>query len=163
LSPLRRRQVRRLRAQQEAGRRGPETHVPACGQPALPSSAQRRGTGTELAAAGRPASLHRSPGCRGRPGKWLNVSNSSLSTGTALLVLLGFDWGGSLLDSAAAIVPSILAACRDLGLPAPPESRAPHVIGLGLGDALRHAVPKLPESDYPRMVERYRHHYLSRD
>ena len=77
--------------------------------------------------------------------------------------LIVFDWDGTLLDSAAAIVSSILAACRDLGLPEPPESRARHVIGLGLGDALRHAVPELPESDYPRMVERYRHHYLSRD
>lgn len=77
--------------------------------------------------------------------------------------LIVFDWDGTLLDSAAAIVSSIQAACRDLGLPEPSPSRARHVIGLGLGDALRHAVPALPERDYPRMVERYRHHYLSRD
>lgn len=77
--------------------------------------------------------------------------------------LIVFDWDGTLLDSAAAIVSSIQAACRDLGLPEPSPSRARHVIGLGLGDALRHAVPALPEHDYPRMVERYRHHYLSRD
>ncbi|THF60871.1 HAD-IA family hydrolase [Pseudothauera rhizosphaerae] len=77
--------------------------------------------------------------------------------------LIVFDWDGTLLDSAGAIVAAILAACRDLGLPEPPESRARHVIGLGLADALRHAVPELPESDYPRMVERYRHHYLARD
>lgn len=77
--------------------------------------------------------------------------------------LIVFDWDGTLMDSAAAIVFAILAACRDLGLPEPPESRARHVIGLGLVDALRHAVPELAETDYPRMVERYRHHYLSRD
>lgn len=77
--------------------------------------------------------------------------------------LIVFDWDGTLLDSAAAIVSSIQAACRDLGLPEPSPSRARHVIGLGLGDALRHAVPALPKRDYPRMVERYRHHYLSRD
>lgn len=77
--------------------------------------------------------------------------------------LLVFDWDGTLLDSAGAIVSAIKAACRDLDLPEPPDERARHVIGLGLGDALRHAVPELPERRYPQMVERYRHHYLSRD
>lgn len=77
--------------------------------------------------------------------------------------LVVFDWDGTVLDSAAAIVRSIFAACRDLGLPEPAEERARYVIGLGLGDALRHAVPDLPEHDYPRMVERYRHHYLASD
>lgn len=77
--------------------------------------------------------------------------------------LIVFDWDGTLMDSAAAIVNAILAASRDLNLPEPPEARARHVIGLGLADALRHAVPELPERDYPRMVERYRHHYLSKD
>lgn len=77
--------------------------------------------------------------------------------------LIVFDWDGTLMDSAAAIVQAIVLAARDLGLEAPPEARARHVIGLGLSDALRQAVPDLPESEYPRMVERYRHHYLSRD
>lgn len=77
--------------------------------------------------------------------------------------LIVFDWDGTLMDSAAAIVRSILAACRDLGLPEPPEERARHVIGLGLADALHHAVPELPAERYPQMVERYRYHYLSRD
>ncbi len=77
--------------------------------------------------------------------------------------LLVFDWDGTLMDSAAAIVAAIQAACRDLGVEAPPDERARHVIGLGLGDALRHAVPNLPEARYPQMVERYRYHYLSRD
>jgi len=77
--------------------------------------------------------------------------------------LLVFDWDGTLMDSAAAIVAAIQAAAGDLGIEPPPDARARHVIGLGLGDALRHAVPDLPEDDYPRMIERYRHHYLSRD
>jgi phosphoglycolate phosphatase len=67
------------------------------------------------------------------------------------------------MDSAAAIVRAIQAASADLGLPVPTDARARHVIGLGLSDALRHAVPELPEEDYPQMVERYRHHYLSND
>ncbi|WP_303785489.1 HAD-IA family hydrolase [Azovibrio restrictus] len=77
--------------------------------------------------------------------------------------LIVFDWDGTLMDSAAAIVHAIQAASRDLGLPEPEEHRARHVIGLGLTDALQRAVPDLPEQEYPRMVERYRHHYLSRD
>lgn len=77
--------------------------------------------------------------------------------------LIVFDWDGTLMDSAAAIVRAIQAASADLGLPPPSDARARHVIGLGLQDALHHAVPELPEVDYPKMVERYRHHYLSSD
>lgn len=77
--------------------------------------------------------------------------------------LIVFDWDGTLMDSAGAIVEAIRAACRDLGLVEPAESRARHVIGLGLQDALRHAVPDLAERDYPKMIERYRHHFLSGD
>ncbi|MBI1907313.1 MAG: HAD-IA family hydrolase [Rhodocyclales bacterium] len=77
--------------------------------------------------------------------------------------LIVFDWDGTLMDSAGAIVHAILAACRDLGLPEPTEERARYVIGLGLADALAHAVPELSEDAYPEMVARYRHHYLSSD
>jgi phosphoglycolate phosphatase len=77
--------------------------------------------------------------------------------------LLVFDWDGTLIDSAGAIVWCIQSACRDLGLPVPDDARASHVIGLGLQDALAYAVPGLPPRDYGRMVERYRHHFLSRD
>ncbi len=77
--------------------------------------------------------------------------------------LVVFDWDGTLLDSAAAIVSAIQAACVDLGLPVPSDAQARHVIGLGLSDALRSAVPDLEPAQYPLMVERYRHHYLSRD
>lgn len=77
--------------------------------------------------------------------------------------LIVFDWDGTLMDSTAAIVRAIQAASRDLGLPVPPDRQARHVIGLGLVDALGMAVPELPEERYPEMVERYRHHYLSRD
>ena len=77
--------------------------------------------------------------------------------------LLVFDWDGTLMDSAGAITAAIIAAATDLGLPPPPPERARHVIGLGLHDALRHAVPELPPSDYGRMTERYRHHFLADD
>lgn len=77
--------------------------------------------------------------------------------------LLVFDWDGTLMDSAGAIIASIQASCRDLGLPVPERERASHVIGLGLKDALAYAVPELPPSDYGRLAERYRFHYLARD
>lgn len=77
--------------------------------------------------------------------------------------LIVFDWDGTLLDSAAAIVQAIQLACIDLSLPVPSDAQARHVIGLGLIDAMRHAVPELPPERYQDMVERYRFHYLSGD
>ena len=77
--------------------------------------------------------------------------------------LLVFDWDGTLMDSAAVIVACMQAACQDLNLPVPDDARASHVIGLGLHDALSFLVPGLPRSEYGRMVERYRHHFLARD
>lgn len=77
--------------------------------------------------------------------------------------LVVFDWDGTLLDSAAAIVHAIQSACRDLELPVPDDARARHVIGLGLVDAMRHAVPELPPEHYQAMVDRYRFHYLAGD
>ena len=77
--------------------------------------------------------------------------------------LIVFDWDGTLLDSASAIVQAIQAACRDLELPVPDDDRARHVIGLGLIDAMRHAVPDLPPEHYPVVADRYRFHYLAGD
>jgi phosphoglycolate phosphatase len=77
--------------------------------------------------------------------------------------LIVFDWDGTLLDSAGAIVQAIQASCRDLGLAVPDDKRARHVIGLGLVDAMRHAVPDLQIDQYQAMVDRYRFHYLSGD
>jgi phosphoglycolate phosphatase len=77
--------------------------------------------------------------------------------------LIVFDWDGTLMDSTAAIVRSIQAAARDLGLPVPGERAASYVIGLGLQDAMQTVLPGLDPKYYPRMVERYRYHYLTRD
>lgn len=77
--------------------------------------------------------------------------------------LIVFDWDGTLMDSAAAIVVAIQLACRDLDMPEPDDATARHVIGLGLEDALAKAVPDLPSARYGEMAERYRYHYLSGD
>lgn len=77
--------------------------------------------------------------------------------------LLVFDWDGTLMDSAAAIAESLQAACAELGVPVPGTQQARYVIGLGLTDALAHAVPDLPQAQYPRLLELYRRHFLLRD
>lgn len=77
--------------------------------------------------------------------------------------LLVFDWDGTLMDSAGAIVSAIQASCCDLGLPVPSAERARHIIGLGLSAALSHLLPELKVENYERLIERYRQHYLSRD
>jgi phosphoglycolate phosphatase len=77
--------------------------------------------------------------------------------------LLVFDWDGTLMDSASSIALSLQAACRDLGFRVPSDRDARYVIGLGLHDAMAHILPDLAVSDYPRVTERYRHHFLQHD
>jgi len=77
--------------------------------------------------------------------------------------LVVFDWDGTLIDSAAAIVVCIQQAARDIGVLPPEEARARHVIGLGLHDSLRHAVPDLPVDRYMEFAARYRDHFLERE
>ncbi len=77
--------------------------------------------------------------------------------------LVVFDWDGTLLDSTGAIVRAIQAASREVGVEPPDDSRARYVIGMGLREALQHAVPDLPESRYDDLVNAYRRHYLSGD
>jgi phosphoglycolate phosphatase len=67
------------------------------------------------------------------------------------------------MDSAGAITRAIQAASRDLGMEPPTDAAARKVIGLGLTEALQAATPNLPPSLYPKIMERYRHHYLRAD
>ena len=77
--------------------------------------------------------------------------------------LIVFDWDGTLIDSAATIVECIREASRDIGLDVPDRARASHVIGLGLDDSLRIAVPELPRERYAEFVDLYRRHFLARE
>ncbi|MFC7297014.1 HAD-IA family hydrolase [Herminiimonas aquatilis] len=77
--------------------------------------------------------------------------------------LIVFDWDGTLMDSTAVIVNCIQAAAKDLGLPIPDQKAASHVIGLSLQSAMEVALPGIDPKYYPRMIERYRHHYLNQD
>jgi len=76
--------------------------------------------------------------------------------------LVVFDWDGTLIDSAGTIVLCIQEAARDLGLEVPDRERASHVIGLGLHDSLRQAVPSLSAERYPEFAAQYRKHFLAR-
>ena len=75
--------------------------------------------------------------------------------------LIVFDWDGTLFDSTALILHCIQEACRDIGAQVPTAQQAAYVIGLGLVDALRHAVPHLPPEQYPALGQRYKHHYAT--
>ncbi|MDB5825244.1 MAG: family hydrolase [Herminiimonas sp.] len=77
--------------------------------------------------------------------------------------LIVFDWDGTLMDSTGAIVKCIQAAARDLGLPVPDRKSAAWVIGLGLQEAMHAVLPGIDAKYYPRMVERYRYHYMAQD
>jgi len=77
--------------------------------------------------------------------------------------LIVFDWDGTVIDSAGTIAGCIQDASRDLGLEVPTLERASHVIGLGLSDSLRIAVPGLRREQYAQFVERYRVHFRARE
>lgn len=73
--------------------------------------------------------------------------------------LIAFDWDGTLFDSTALITRCIQNAVRDVGGTVPSDKDAAYVIGMGLMQALAHAAPDVPESKYPELGARYRHHY----
>jgi phosphoglycolate phosphatase len=76
--------------------------------------------------------------------------------------LIVFDWDGTIIDSASTIAACIQDAARELAVEVPELERARHVIGLGLHDSLRIAVPTLPAERYPEFVASYRKHFLER-
>ncbi len=75
--------------------------------------------------------------------------------------LIVFDWDGTIVDSTAKIAACIRSAAADLALTVPTLEQASHVIGLGLLDALSHAVPGLATERAEEFSARYRHHYLA--
>src|SRR5271154_3969772 len=77
--------------------------------------------------------------------------------------LIVFDWDGTLFDSAAVITDCIQEAARDMALPVPDRRTASHVIGLGLNDSLRLALPELAADRYPDFLARYRRYFVERE
>lgn len=75
--------------------------------------------------------------------------------------LIAFDWDGTLYDSTAMIARCIQLAVADVGGTVPTQAQASYVIGMGLMQALAYAAPDVPPELYPRLGERYRHHYMA--
>jgi phosphoglycolate phosphatase len=77
--------------------------------------------------------------------------------------LIVFDWDGTLFDSTAVIAEGIRQAAGEMGLPVPDFQTASHVIGLGLRDSLRHAMPALPPERYEEFLAIYRRYFLEHE
>ncbi len=77
--------------------------------------------------------------------------------------LIVFDWDGTLFDSAVVIAECIQLAAREMALPVPDRRTASHVIGLGLNDSLRHAMPSLPPGRYAEFLALYRRYFIERE
>lgn len=74
-----------------------------------------------------------------------------------------WDWDGTIMNSTPTIVECMQQSCRDLGMPVPSDQIASHVIGLGIIESIRIAMPTVSEVDYPLVLERFRHYYLRKD
>ncbi len=79
---------------------------------------------------------------------------------TKLFELLVFDWDGTLMDSTGNIVACAQRAAGDIGLEPPPAQAIRETIGLSLSDSMQRLYPEGPPEDTPRLVERYRHHWI---
>ncbi len=77
--------------------------------------------------------------------------------------LIVWDWDGTIMESTPTIVHCIQQSCRDLGFKVPDDSLASSVIGLGIQDSLRRAVPWIEPIHFPKLTERFRYHYLAKD
>lgn len=77
--------------------------------------------------------------------------------------LVVWDWDGTIIDSVSAVSDAMIGAAADLALPVPTPEQARWVIGMGLMEAIHHAVPTIRRDQMPAFIERYRVHYLKRD
>ncbi len=75
--------------------------------------------------------------------------------------LIVFDWDGTLMDSEAKIVACIQTAFDDVGELPPSRDASRNIIGLGLSEAMAELWPEADEIQRDRVIERYRHHFLS--
>ena len=77
--------------------------------------------------------------------------------------LIVFDWDGTLMDSEAHIVASMLNAVDDLGLPPASGDSVRNTIGLGLREAITKLLPEASDAIHQSLVDRYRYHFLADD
>ncbi len=75
--------------------------------------------------------------------------------------LLVFDWDGTVMDSLATIVACAQESLSDVGLEPRAAAEIRRVIGLGLRETFAELYPDVSLAVRQRMVERYRHHWLT--
>jgi phosphoglycolate phosphatase len=76
--------------------------------------------------------------------------------------LIIFDWDGTLMDSAAAIVAAMAAAYAQAGESAPPRDSIREIIGLSLTEAIGRLTPALQRGGVDRVVTNYRRNFAAR-
>ncbi len=84
-----------------------------------------------------------------------------MSTENRPFELLIFDWDGTVMDSTATIVACAQQAARDVGLEPPPAQAIRETIGLSLADSMTRLYPEGVAKTRDRLVDRYRHHWIS--
>ena len=75
--------------------------------------------------------------------------------------LIVFDWDGTLNNSVDHIANCIRESFREVDLPIPSISRARHVIGLGLQDAMDYLNPGMSNIMIKRVAGCYKEHFLA--
>jgi len=75
-------------------------------------------------------------------------------------VIVVFDWDGTLVDSAGAIVCAMQQAARDVGLPPPTDDAVRFIIGLGLPEAVRHLYPQGDAAQWHALGQAYSRCYV---
>ena len=75
--------------------------------------------------------------------------------------LVVFDWDGTLVDSIGSIVGCTRAALADAGVEPPPDALIRGTVGLGLTDTFERFYPAADEALRERILDRYRHHWVT--
>ena len=79
---------------------------------------------------------------------------------TGHIMLLVFDWDGTLVDSEAHIISSMQTAMKNLGLSVCSVGEIRNIIGLGLDEAILELCPRMKQKDRQKLADAYRKQYL---
>lgn len=79
------------------------------------------------------------------------------------MMLLVFDWDGTLIDSTGKIVRSMQEAMGLCGFPLLPDDAVRNIIGLGLPEAILELYPEAPEADRILLQKAYSECYVAAD
>jgi phosphoglycolate phosphatase len=75
--------------------------------------------------------------------------------------LIIFDWDGTIIDSQAHIIETMMRAIADANLPLPTMEEIRHIIGLSLDGAISTLFPELSAQDVDQVAQLYREHFFA--